>query len=147
MSQIHSSNDETDFKTVSKNNYQRIQEKVEKINYADGIADGREQSFQSSFDQGYSDGLKTGIELTKFSAFYDTLTKANIDDNLAKEHLAYKKMRLAKAIDKIHFKYLEHQSEPLSIVSEKQNAYVDNLLEHCADALHTTTNLFKSQAK
>lgn len=147
MSQTHSSDDETDFKAVNRNNYQRIQEKVEKINYADGIADGREQIFQSSFDQGYADGLKTGMELTKFSAFYETFTKANIENNLAKEHLAYTEMKLAKATDKIHFMYLEHQSEPLSIVSEKQNAYVDNLLEHCADALHTTTNLFKSQAK
>lgn len=31
MSQTHSSDDETDFKTVNRNNYQRIQDKVEKV--------------------------------------------------------------------------------------------------------------------
>ncbi|XP_064553196.1 uncharacterized protein LOC135438712 [Drosophila montana] len=147
MSQTHSSDDETDFKAVNTTNYQRIQEKVEKINYADGIADGREQVFQTSFDQGYADGLRTGMELSKFPAFYDVLKTANIDETLSKEHVAYEEMKLSKPTDKCHFKYLEHQSEPLSVVSEKQNAYIDNFLEHCDEALQKTTNLFKSQAK
>lgn len=148
MSEANSSGDETDFKTVNATNYGRIREKVAKINYADGIADGREQVFQSSFDQGYVDGLRAGIELAKLQAFFDTLKSADFDDNLAKESKIYhQEIKLSKPTDKSHFKYLEHQSESLSIVSEKQNEYIDKILEHCADTLQISTDLFKSKAK
>ncbi|KAL7730327.1 hypothetical protein ACLKA6_016573 [Drosophila palustris] len=145
MSQFNSSDDETDFIAVNTANYERIQKKVAKINYADGIADGREKVFQSSFDQGYADGFRTGIELAKLQKFYDTLKAANIDENLAKENVIYQQLKLSKPTNKAHFKYLEHQSEPLSIVSEKQKAYMDSLLEHCAENLQITTNLFKAK--
>lgn len=55
----------------------------------------------------------------------------------------FQKQNLAKPTDKIHFKYLEHLSEPLSIVSEKQKEYVDNLLDHYDEILKITTTLFK----
>jgi len=110
-----------------------------------GVADGREQVFQSSFDQGYADGFRTGLELAKLQAFYDTLKAADIDENLAKEYERFQQLKLAKPTDKTHFKYLEHQSEPLSVVSEKQKEYVDDLLERCVDSLKITTNLFKAK--
>ncbi|EDV94435.1 uncharacterized protein LOC6567908 [Drosophila grimshawi] len=147
MSQAHSSDDEADFKAVNTANQQRIKEKVAKINYVDGVVDGREKVFQSSFDQGYADGLRTGIEIAKFRAFYDALSDTDVDDNLAREQLVYQDMKMADATDKTHFKYLEYQTEPLRIVSEKQKLYIDETMKNLAGALPTTTNLFRSKAK
>ncbi|XP_017040075.1 protein YAE1 isoform X2 [Drosophila ficusphila] len=65
MSVTAGSDEETDFKEISSTNYQRVQEKVAKISYADGIADGREKVFQESFDEGFEVGFKTGFELGK----------------------------------------------------------------------------------
>ncbi|XP_022215222.2 uncharacterized protein LOC111069456 [Drosophila obscura] len=147
MSQGSSSDEELDFKVVSSTNYQRVQEKVEKISYADGVADGRERVFQTSFDQGYADGLKVGLELAKFSSFFDTLaaTGTKDDEKLLKEKDAYKELRLAKATEKQHFKYLDHQNEPLNVVSGKQDTYIDDLLGQCAASLPITANLFVSR--
>ncbi|KAH8310262.1 hypothetical protein KR044_000293 [Drosophila immigrans] len=145
MSQANSSDEETDFKAVNTANYERVQQKVAKISYADGIADGREQVFQSSFDQGYADGLRNGIELAKLQMFYETLKSEEINEELTKECESYKEMKLAKATDKSHFKYLDHQTEPLSVVSDKQKQYLDDLLEHCAKDLPITTSLFQNE--
>ncbi|XP_001358780.2 protein YAE1 [Drosophila pseudoobscura] len=146
MSQAAGSDEETDFKVVSSTNYQRVQEKVGKISYADGVADGREQVFQTSFDQGYADGLHVGLDLTKFGSFFDTLAAAGSrDDKLLKEKEAYKGLNLPKATDKQHFKYLDHQNEPLDVVSTKQGTYTDDLLDECAASLPITANLFISR--
>jgi len=84
--------------------------------------------------------------LAKLQAFFDTLKSDDID-NLAKESkIYYQEIKLAKPTDKSHFKYLEHQSEPLSIVSEKQNEYIDKILERCTDTLPVSTDLFKTKA-
>ncbi|XP_068157598.1 uncharacterized protein [Drosophila tropicalis] len=141
MSQIPSSDEEDDFKAVSSANYQRIQDKVTKINYADGIADGREEVFQLSFDQGYADGLSTGFELAKFKSFFDT-TSGNNENN---EMDIYKKLQLGKATDQKHFKYLEHQNQSLHVVSDKQKTYLDNLLGQFSTELPETSNLFTSK--
>lgn len=116
------------------------------INYADGIADGREKVFQTSFDQGYVDGLRTGLELAKLSNFFGTLPTAGTDNALEKEYILYQQMKLEKATDKSHFKYLEYQTEPLSVVSDKQRTYIDDLLQRCSETLPVTTDLFKSRA-
>ncbi|XP_017036348.1 uncharacterized protein [Drosophila kikkawai] len=137
MSAPESSDEETDFKVVSSTNYQRVQDKVAKISYADGIADGREKVFQDSFDQGYEDGLKTALKLAKLSAFYETLQEHA-------EREAYQILKLADPAAKEHFKYLEHQGAPLSVVREKQRTYLDDLIGQCAQALPATTNLFAS---
>ncbi|EDW81224.1 uncharacterized protein Dwil_GK11141 [Drosophila willistoni] len=143
MSQTPSSDEEDDFKAVSSANYQRIQDKVTKINYADGIADGREDVFQLSFDQGYADGLSTGFELAKYKSFCDTLaTSADKENN---EVDLYKKLQLGKATDQKHFKYLEHQNESLHVVSDKQKAYLDNLLGQFSTELPETSSLFTSK--
>ncbi|BFF91220.1 protein YAE1 [Drosophila madeirensis] len=146
MSQAASSDEETDFQVVSSTNYQRVRDKVGKISYADGIADGREQVFQTSFDQGYADGLSVGLELAKFRSFFDTLAAAGTkDESLLKEQEAYKELNLPKATDKQHFKYLDHQNEPLNVVSEKQGIYTNDLLGKCAASLPKTANLFISR--
>lgn len=115
------------------------------INYADGIADGRDGIFQTSFDQGYVDGLRTGLELAKLSNFFDTLPTAGTDNALAKERVLYQEMKLEKATDKSHFKYLDHQTEPLSVVSDKQKTYIDDLLQRCSETLPVTTDLLKQR--
>ncbi|XP_016978521.2 putative tRNA 2'-phosphotransferase [Drosophila rhopaloa] len=145
MSYISSSDEETDFKEISSTNYQRVQEKVAKISYADGIADGREKVFQESFDEGFEDGFKTGFELAKFSGFYETLKNAEAGSlELTTEQELYQLLKLADATDKTHFKYLEHQGEPLNVISEKQRTYVDDLLVKFDQQLPATTNLFSS---
>ncbi|KAH8381730.1 hypothetical protein KR093_011483 [Drosophila rubida] len=147
MSHANSSDDETDFKAVNTTNYERVQQKVAKISYADGIADGREKVFQNSFDLGYADGLRTGLELAKLQTFYDTLTPEEMNKELTKECESYNEMELQKATDKSHFKYLEHQTESLSVVSEKQKAYLDDLLHRCAKDLPITTSLLQNQIR
>ncbi|XP_017008889.2 uncharacterized protein [Drosophila takahashii] len=145
MSTLEDSDEETDFKEISSTNYQRVQEKVAKISYADGIADGREKVFQDSFDEGFENGFKTGFELAKLSAFYETIKNAvagNVE--LKAEQEAYEELKLADATDKEHFKYLEHQGAPLSVISSKQKTYIDELLEKLAQQLPATTNLFTS---
>ncbi|XP_017113941.1 protein YAE1 [Drosophila elegans] len=143
MSAIEGSDEETDFKEISSTNYQRVQEKVAKISYADGISDGREKVFQDSFDEGFEDGFKTGFELAKLSAFYETLKNAGTANaELSTEQEAYQQLKLADAMDKSHFKYLEHQGAPLNVISDKQRTYVDNLLVQFAQQLPSTTNLF-----
>ncbi|KAH8243111.1 hypothetical protein KR032_004723 [Drosophila birchii] len=143
MSASQSSDEETDFKVVSSTNYQRVQDKVSKISYADGIADGREKVFQHSFDQGYEDGLNTALELAKLSAFYETLQAAGSEHA---EEEAYQNLKIAAPTAKEHFKYLEHQGAPLSVVREKQRTYLDDLLGQCAQTLPATTNLFTSRS-
>ncbi|XP_060646048.1 uncharacterized protein LOC132784443 [Drosophila nasuta] len=147
MSQANSSDDESDFKAVNTANYERVQQKVAKISYADGIANGREQVFQISFDQGYVDGLRTGIELSKLQSFYETLKPEELNEKLTKECEIYKEMKLAKATDKSHFKYLKHQTESLSVVSEKQKAYVDEFSERCSKDLPVTTSLLQNESQ
>ncbi|XP_017084102.1 putative tRNA 2'-phosphotransferase [Drosophila eugracilis] len=145
MSASASSDEESDFKEISSTNYQRVQDKVAKISYADGIADGREKVFQDSFDEGFENGFKTGFELAKLSAFYETMKNAgteNVAFNIEQE--TYEQLKLADATDKTHFKYLDHQGAPLNIISDKQRTYVDNLLESLGQKIPTTTNLFKS---
>ncbi|KAH8292191.1 hypothetical protein KR054_006885 [Drosophila jambulina] len=141
MSASQSSDEETDFKVVSSTNYQRVQDKVSKISYADGIADGREKVFQDSFDQGYEDGLRAGLELAKLSAFFETFQPAGSEHP---EREAYLNLKLAAPTAKEHFKYLEHQGAPLSVVRDKQRTYLDDLIGQCAHALPATTNLFAS---
>lgn len=85
--------------------------------------------------------------MAKLSTFFETLTKAGTDDALSKERVLYQEMKLASATDKTHFKYLEHQSEPLSDVSGVQQTYIDEILERCSETLPITTNLFKSTAE
>ncbi|KAH8268085.1 hypothetical protein KR018_012663 [Drosophila ironensis] len=137
MSEWQSSDEESDFKAISSRSYQRAQDKVTKIGYVDGIADGREKVFQASFDQGYADGLKTALEMARLSGFFETLK------DKAPEFEAYKALNLPEVEDKTHFKYLEHQGSPLNEVSEKQTAYVDQLRLKMEQALPATTNLFR----
>ncbi|KAH8351306.1 hypothetical protein KR084_003216 [Drosophila pseudotakahashii] len=145
MSAMGDSDEETDFKEISSTNYQRVQEKVAKISYADGIADGREKVFQDSFDEGFENGFKTGFELAKLSAFYETMKNAVAENvEFKPEQEAYERLELADATDKVHFKYLEHQGAPLSVISNKQRTYVDDLLGTLAQQLPATTNLFTS---
>ncbi|XP_043652449.1 uncharacterized protein LOC122619530 [Drosophila teissieri] len=139
------SDDETEFKDISATNYHRVQEKVAKISYADGVADGREKVFQDSFDEGFENGFKTGFELAKLSAFYETMKSAGAESlELKAEQEAYQKLELADATDKAHFRYLEHQGAPLNVISAKQRTYVDDLLGKLAHQLPATTNLFTS---
>ncbi|EDW43398.1 uncharacterized protein LOC6607647 [Drosophila sechellia] len=146
MSALGYSDDETEFKEISSTNYHRVQEKVAKISYADGVADGREKVFQESFDEGFENGFKTGFELAKLSAFYETISNAGVADTLEwnAEREAYQKLQLADATDKAHFTYLENQGAPLNVISEKQRTYVDDLLVKLAQQLPATTNLFTS---
>ncbi|XP_016950374.1 uncharacterized protein LOC108024772 [Drosophila biarmipes] len=149
MSAFEDSDGETDFKEISSTNYQRVQEKVAKISYADGIADGREKVFQDSFDEGFENGFKTGFELAKLSAFYEIMKNAQAETEnieLRAEQEAYYQHKLADATDKAHFKYLEHQGESLNVISNKQRIYVDDLLGTLAQQLPATTNLFTSSS-
>ncbi|XP_030370285.1 uncharacterized protein LOC115620923 [Scaptodrosophila lebanonensis] len=146
MSKTHSSDEETDFQALSKTNYQRVQDKVAKISYPDGVIAGREQSFQSSFDRGYADGLKTGLELAKRLGFFDTLPTLDAqNEELLKETHVYQGLQIASPTDKTHFKYLEYQSLPPNLISEKQNSYINNLLGQYAGTLPITENLFTSK--
>ncbi|XP_017103253.1 uncharacterized protein [Drosophila bipectinata] len=142
MSELASSEEETDFSVVSSRNYQRVQDKVAKISYVDGIADGREKVFQASFDRGYEDGFKTGFELAKLSAYFET-------ENLPKpdETQKFKQLDLPEATDKTHFQYLIHQGVPLNEVSEKQAKYLDNLMDQFAQTIPETINLFTPQKR
>ncbi|XP_017040074.1 uncharacterized protein LOC108087277 isoform X1 [Drosophila ficusphila] len=143
MSVTAGSDEETDFKEISSTNYQRVQEKVAKISYADGIADGREKVFQESFDEGFEVGFKTGFELGKVSAFYETMKNAGEENiKFLSENESYQKLKLADATDKTHFKYLENQGSPLNLIADKQRTYVDNLLDTFSQQLPATTNLF-----
>ncbi|ALC47420.1 CG31142, partial [Drosophila busckii] len=142
MSQACSSDDESDFKAVSKANRRKITKKVAKISYADGVADGQKRVFQPSFDLGYRDGIKTGIGLTKHRAFFDTLATSQIkDDVLIKERVVYEELQIDKATAEHHQKRLELLNESLTTVSEKQKAYVDEILGDFSQKLPTATNL------
>lgn len=83
--------------------------------------------------------------MAKLSTFFVTLPSGT-DDALERERVLYQQMKLEKATDKSHFKYLEHQTEPFSVVSDKQKTYIDDLLQRCSETLPGITNLFKSRA-
>ncbi|XP_039970444.1 uncharacterized protein LOC120782300 [Bactrocera tryoni] len=59
--------DDEDFRKIADNNFQRIRNKSAKIGYADGVSDGKKETFQIAFNKGYSDGLRTGFELEKYN--------------------------------------------------------------------------------
>lgn len=92
--------DDEDFRNITETNFQRIRSKSAKIGYADGVSDGKEETFQKAFNKGYSDGLRTGFELEKYSAFSNNLKTYN--DKLCSEQTFFIDLEKKTAADIKH---------------------------------------------
>ncbi|TMW45209.1 hypothetical protein DOY81_009699, partial [Sarcophaga bullata] len=115
------------------------------IGYADGVNDGRESVFQKGFDQGYKDGLRTSFDLDKFRYFFKNLNtdKLENDNELIKEKDEYNKLHILESKSQQHFKYLDHPEENLDIISEKQQQYVNEIMQTFSNTLPKANDLLK----
>ncbi|KAL9893228.1 uncharacterized protein LOC119634905 [Glossina fuscipes] len=128
MSLTDDETESTDFEKLGENNFQRIRNKITKMSYADGVADGEESVFQSAFDQGYKEGLKAAFEIGKFKYFFNHLDDKLTSEDLLREKEKYLKMNVKEAKEHKQFISLNNREENVSEISEKQEQHVDNLL-------------------
>uniref|UniRef100_A0A1A9W6I1 Yae1_N domain-containing protein n=1 Tax=Glossina brevipalpis TaxID=37001 RepID=A0A1A9W6I1_9MUSC len=128
MSLTDEKTETSDFEKLSENNFQRLRNKITKVGYADGAADGREGVFQDAFDQGYKDGLRTAFEIDKFKYFFNELNDKTSPEDLIKEKEKYLSMDIKEAKDPEHFLYQNNKEENLNEISLKQQQHVDSLL-------------------
>lgn len=144
------SDDEGDtvaFQEVGENEFQQIKNKATKLGYADGVNDGRESVFQKGFDQGYKDGICTSFDLDKFKYLFQNLNQEKVKNEvLLEEKLEYDKLKIVESKSPQHFQYLKHQDDNLNMVSRKQQEYVEEIKQQCAQKLPMVTNLLKAHS-
>uniref|UniRef100_A0A1A9UQ62 Yae1_N domain-containing protein n=1 Tax=Glossina austeni TaxID=7395 RepID=A0A1A9UQ62_GLOAU len=128
MSLTDDETESTDFQKFGENNFQRIRNKITKMSYADGAANGEESVFQSAFDQGYKEGLKAAFEIGKFKYFFNHLDDKLSPEDLVREKQTYLSMNVKEAEESKQSFSLNNREENVSEISEKQQQHVDSLL-------------------
>ncbi|XP_073816949.1 uncharacterized protein [Musca autumnalis] len=149
MSLTDSDEEPRDIEDVEENYFQQIKNKAAKIGFADGVADGRDSVFQKGFDLGYKDGLRTSFEIEKFRHFFKNINeeKFHADDCLLNEKDKFEKFNIKESNSSDHFQYNNHKEKTLAFISQKQNEYMDRVIDEYQQNLPSATALLKSQAE
>ncbi|XP_005179951.1 uncharacterized protein LOC101901182 [Musca domestica] len=149
MPLTYSDGEPRDYEEAEENYFQQIKNKAAKIGFADGVADGRDSVFQKGFDLGYKDGFRTSFEIEKFRNFFKNINKSKLepDNCLLREKEEFDKMNLKESTSPDHFQYTKHKDESLTSISQKQNQYIDHVIDECEHTLPNSAALLKCQAK
>ncbi|XP_061400919.1 uncharacterized protein LOC133336655 [Musca vetustissima] len=138
-----------DFGEVEDINFQQIKNKAAKIGFADGVADGRDSVFQKGFDLGYKDGFRTSFEIEKFRNFFKNINEDKFEAGnlLLLEKNKFEKMDLKASTSPDHFQYTKYKDEPLTVISQKQNDYMDKVIAECKETLPNATALLMTTSQ